>query len=95
MPSTLKVPMFSSESEEADWRFANRHLVEEELRSAMAEGRTSRGSLMRQATMADTSIQLDAEDVTKAQAAAVRKGISYQSYVKMLIHEALEKESAA
>jgi predicted DNA binding CopG/RHH family protein len=44
---------------------------------------------------AEALIQLDAEDASKARLAAGRRGMQYQAYVKMLIHEALEKELAA
>jgi len=50
---------------------------------------------MRRALEAESMIQLDSEDASKAHTLAARKGISYQSYVKMLVHEALEKETAA
>jgi predicted DNA binding CopG/RHH family protein len=94
MPSIIKIPTFANESEEAAWWFANCHLVEEDLQSAMTEGRTGRGNLMRKALAADTAIELDAEDLSKAQAVAARKGMPYQTYLKQLIHDALEKESA-
>jgi len=40
-------------------------------------------------------ILLDEEDAARALAAAQRRGMQYQAYVKKLVHEALEKESAA
>jgi predicted DNA binding CopG/RHH family protein len=95
MASSLKIPTFATEAEEADWWYDNRELVEQNLRTSMAEGRTGRGTMMRRALEADSAIQLDAEDVAKARAAANRKGMPYQAYVKMLLHEALEKEPAA
>jgi predicted DNA binding CopG/RHH family protein len=49
---------------------------------------------MRRALAAD-AILLDEEDAVRAFVAARRRGMQYQAFVKMLIHEALEKESAA
>ena len=92
MASSLKIPTFATEAEEADWWYDNRELVEQSLRTAITEGWTGSGTMMRRALEADSAIQLDAEDAAKARAAANRMGMPYQTYVKMLIHEALEKE---
>jgi predicted DNA binding CopG/RHH family protein len=94
MATSLEIPTFATEAEEADWWSEHREEVEANLREAIAEKRTGRGTLMRRALEAN-SVLLDAEDITKAHAVAARKGLSYQAYVKGLVHEALEKESAA
>jgi predicted DNA binding CopG/RHH family protein len=90
----IAVPKFANESEEAQWWFEHQDVLLEEFKKAAAEGRLGRGTAMRRA-MEASSIQLDVDDASKARAVAARKGISYQAYVKSLIHEALEKESAA
>jgi len=95
------VPKFESEDQEADWWFENRELLSQEFQKAAAEGRLGRGTVMRRMAEAqarkemDSSIQLDSADASKAHAVAARKGIPYQTYIKTLIHEALEKEPAA
>jgi hypothetical protein len=94
MATSLEIPKFATEAEEANWWFEHRAEVEANLRAAMAEGKTGRGTLMRRAMEAN-AVLLDADDVTKAHAVAARKGVSYQAYVKTLIHDALEKEPAA
>jgi predicted DNA binding CopG/RHH family protein len=91
----IAIPKFASEAEEAAWWFEHQDELLEEFKDASAEGRLGMGTAMRRALAADSTIQLDAEDVSRARAVAERKGMQYQAYVKMLIHEALEKESAA
>jgi hypothetical protein len=39
------------------------------------------------------TIRLRLDDLERARALAERKGIGYQTYMKMLLHEALERES--
>jgi predicted DNA binding CopG/RHH family protein len=39
-----------------------------------------------------TTIRLAPEDISRARTLAERRGLRYQTYLKMLIHEALERE---
>jgi hypothetical protein len=95
------VPKFENDDQEADWWYDNRELVSQEFQKAAAEGRLGKGTVMRRMAEAQarkdagTPIQLDSDDSSKAQAIAARKGIPYQSYIKTIIHEALEKETVA
>ncbi len=95
------VPKFENETQEADWWFDNRELLSQEFQKAAAEGRLGRGTLKRRMEEAQarkeaaTPIQLGSEDASKAQTLAARKGVPYQTYIKTLIHEALERETAA
>jgi predicted DNA binding CopG/RHH family protein len=38
-------------------------------------------------------LRLQANDIETARAIAAQKGIGYQTYVKMLLHEALRREA--
>jgi predicted DNA binding CopG/RHH family protein len=38
------------------------------------------------------SIGIDPEDIQRARSLAAKKGLRYQTYLKMLLHEALEHE---
>lgn len=99
----LKVPKFASESEEASWWFKNREKVSAEFRKAAKEGRLRRGGVRRlfaergipfpepPQPLPTTTIRLDPEDIAKAREQAARKGLRYQTYLKMIIHEALLK----
>jgi predicted DNA binding CopG/RHH family protein len=40
-----------------------------------------------------TTIRLDPEDISRARALAAKRGLCCQTYLKMLIHEALETEA--
>ena len=92
-------PKFSSEKEEADWWFNNPDYILQEFKRAKAEGRLGHGTAMRQ--MAErqaaksTTIRLDPTDLSLAKEQAEKKGLRYQTYLKMLIHEALRKEVKA
>ena len=43
---------------------------------------------------AETTVELDAEDIVKARAVAERRGVPYEAFVKMLVHQALEREGS-
>jgi predicted DNA binding CopG/RHH family protein len=38
------------------------------------------------------SIRIDPTDLSRARAQAERRGLRYQTYLKMVLHEALERE---
>ena len=52
-----------------------------------------RGRYVRPATR-HISIRLSSVDLDKAEKLAAAKGLPYQTYIKSLLHEALERESA-
>jgi predicted DNA binding CopG/RHH family protein len=95
MEERLIVPKFATEDEEAQWWFEHQDLMLSEFKRAAIEGRLGRGTLAKRGNTPTTTIRLDPADITKARAAAEKRGLKYQTYLKMLIHEALEKESAA
>lgn len=89
---------FRSESEEADWwaSAAGREYVKRESKAAQAEGRRPRGSsLVARPNKKSTQIALrlaDA-DIAEARKIAARKSIGYQTLLKMLVHEGLQREA--
>lgn len=96
----IVMPRFTSEREEADWWFNNPDFILQEFKRAKAEGRLGHGTVARR--MAEikpaaksTTIRLDPADLSLAKAQAEKKGLRYQTYLKMLIHEALGKEAHA
>ena len=93
MPETLiKKPKFSSESEEADWYPANPEYLSQQFEQARAEGRLVRGPVVdRSELTTPITLRISQGDLEKARTQAEKKGIGYQTYIKMLIHEALEK----
>jgi hypothetical protein len=100
--SDLKIPKFATEAEEAKWWFDNDDKIFEEFKKAAKEGRLGRGGIRRlfaergipfkePKPTPTTTIRLDPEDIAKARVQAAERGLRYQTYLKMIIHEALRK----
>ena len=100
--SDLKIPQFATEAEEAKWWYENQDLIFKEFQKAAKEGRLGRGGARRlfaekgipfpesKATpIPTTTIRLDQDDIAKARVQAAQRGLRYQTYLKMIIHEAL------
>lgn len=91
------LPKFASEAEEAQWWYEQRDQL-----SAKAEVAYARGELrLRQLATTDAdpdvpvtsiTVRLSEQDLARAQRFAAKQGIRYQTYVKMLLHEALDSE---
>ncbi len=92
MEPTLKVPEFKTEHEEANWWFENRQQLAEQFAQAAADGKLTRGTVARRGNTPTTTIRLAPEDIARARVQAERKGLKYQTYLKMLIHQALHQE---
>ncbi len=95
-PTRPVVPKFATEAEEAKWWYENRRMVEDEFRKAMKEGSIRRGTaerLVREARESrNITIRIPVVDIERARELAEKKGIGYQTYMKMLLHEALDRE---
>ncbi|HET9785297.1 MAG TPA: hypothetical protein VFP94_10125 [Terriglobales bacterium] len=91
----LATPAFRSEAEEAEWWDTQTAEVDDLIRRAEASGAVTHGEVARAATGAAkiTTIRLPEGTIAKARVLAARKGLRYQTYLKMLIHEAIERES--
>jgi predicted DNA binding CopG/RHH family protein len=95
MATKLEVPKFATDAEESEWWYAHRENVNEEIVRAFEDGRMRPSKLGQRGNTPTTTIRLDPSDITKARTVAAKRGLRYQTYLKMLIHEALEKESVA
>jgi predicted DNA binding CopG/RHH family protein len=90
----LIVPRFTSEAEDARWHDRHR----QELESAVAQ-RIREGSVLTiqevtaRARTQPVTLRLTIQDMDKARGLAAQKGIGYQTYIKMLLHEALRREA--
>jgi predicted DNA binding CopG/RHH family protein len=89
---TLKIPKFDTEADEANWAYENREGLATAFLQAAHEGRVRQGTLKQRGVTPATTIRLAPEDISRARALAARRGLRYQTYLKMLIHEALERE---
>jgi predicted DNA binding CopG/RHH family protein len=92
MNQTLKIPEFKTEGDEARWWAENQDQLAQQFERAAAEGRLKRGTVARRGNTPTTTIRLDPDDISKARALAEQRGLKYQTYLKMLIHEALQRE---
>jgi predicted DNA binding CopG/RHH family protein len=96
MSQKLDIPVFATEAEEADWWYDHRELVEDEFHAAFAEGRVKQGvPLPPSERMVQTTIRLDANDSKKAHAIAAKRGLQYETYLEMLVHQELEQTTEA
>jgi hypothetical protein len=104
--SDLKIPKFATEAEEAKWWFENDDKVFEEFKKAAQEGRLGRGGVRRlfaergilfkePKPTPTTTIRLDPDDIAKARVQAAERGLRYQTYLKMIIHEALRNAESS
>ena len=93
MPETRIVPDFKSEAEEAEWWDTHEDESIKAFDEAAKEGRLGRGTVARKAGLPTTTIRLDPVDIELARKLAEKRGLKYQTYLKMLIHEALTRES--
>ena len=85
------LPEFRSEAEEAKWWFENQGELDKEFARAAAEGRLGRGTAARVGGIPTTTIRLDPDDIALARHQASERGLKYQTYLKMLLHEALHR----
>ncbi len=89
IPKPIKIPKFRTTDEEADWwesREGKRAATEIMKRGIAA------GTARRHMPLKTVSMRMPVADLQAAQELAASKGLPYQTYIKMLLHEALRKE---
>ena len=88
-----QIPKFNSEAQEARWWDTQAGRIARDLEAAVGAGEdltAQPAALLRvAATAKNITIRLPLEDLEKARALARRRGLRYQTYVKMLLHQAL------
>ena len=92
MAQHLKTPEFKSEAEEASWWDNNPDLILKEFETAAKDGTLGRGTLVRRGQTPTTTIRLDPADIELAKSQAEQRGLKYQTYLKMIIHQALRQD---
>jgi predicted DNA binding CopG/RHH family protein len=83
------LPDFKSEAEEAKWWFDHQDALDKDFAQAAAEGRLHRRTEPRPSAIPTTTIRLAPSDIALARELAGKRGLKYQTYLKMLIHEGL------
>jgi predicted DNA binding CopG/RHH family protein len=95
-----KQPPFKTEAQESEWWEKNQNLIADRFEQAKAAGKLGNGTVARvarqRASQAGASptitIRLAEDDLTRARTFAAEKGLRYQTYLKMLLHQALNSE---
>jgi predicted DNA binding CopG/RHH family protein len=88
----LQTPEFKSGAEEARWYEKNQDALLAEFKDAAKDGTLRRGTLAKRCLTPTTTIRLDKGDIELARQQAEKRGLRYQTYLKMLIHQALREE---
>jgi hypothetical protein len=95
----IVMPKFVNEAQEADWWASRegREFVKEKSAGTRKKGGAPRGSglvgQLNKVASVQIALRLPETDVAKAQELATRKGIGYQTLLKMLVHEGLRREA--
>ena len=76
-----KQPPFKTEAQEAEWWAKNQNLIADRFERASQAGASP-----------TITIRLAEDDLTRARTFAAEKGLRYQTYLKMLLHQALNSE---
>jgi len=96
-----QIPKFRGESEEADWwaSAAGRAYVKQKSAQSKraSKGTRARGSslvaMLKKKSSVQIAIRLPEADLAQARKIAERKGIGYQTLLKMLVREGLVREA--
>ncbi len=91
------IPAFKSEADEAEWWYKNRGRLDKDLLEAAKKGELKRldtATLRARLTASKArvvSIRLPENDTALARQQAAQKGLSYQTCIKSLLHQALRE----
>jgi predicted DNA binding CopG/RHH family protein len=94
-----EMPRFKSESDEADWWASSAGRAYVKQRSAEVRSKGSKASAsslvakLSEKRSVQIAIRLPGADLERAREVADRKGIGYQTLLKMLVHEGLAREA--
>ena len=95
--TTIEMPHFKNEYEEANWWASPEGRAYVKQKSAGAKGTKVAGSSLVAALNKKTSVQiairLPEADLRQARRIADRKGIGYQTLLKMYVREGLQREA--
>ena len=91
---------FESETQEANWWAKNQELIAERFEQARATGKLGKDTVARVAreragqtgASPTITIRLPEADLARARTLAAEKGLRYETYLKMLLHQALKSE---
>jgi len=94
------IPTFQTEAQEADWWYKNRKKLDKDFAEEARGGNLkvlNRQALLKRIAGSKASkvvsIRLSVTDLELARLQAVQRGLPYQTYIKSLLHQALESEA--
>ena len=96
---SIVMPKFVNEAQEADWWASRegRAFVKQKAAGTPKKGGALRGSRvvgqLNKVRSVQIALRLPEPDIAKARELATRKGIGYQTLLKMLVHEGLRREA--
>ena len=94
---TLKPPRFRNENDEAKWWASAEGRAFLKRRSTAGGKKKPKGSSLvaglNRAASVQIALRLPAPDIAQAREIADRKGIGYQTLLKMLVREGLQREA--
>lgn len=88
----LNIPTFESKTDEARWFDSHRRELEDEMEMAIKQGRVTRRLPVREERPVAVTILLSRDDVDAARERAAEQGIQYQTYIRVLVHQALRQK---
>ncbi|MGH9405135.1 MAG: CopG family antitoxin [Terriglobia bacterium] len=90
MRQKIVIPEFASREEEAEWFDRHKREIEDELVRRIDAGdvKVLRRSRER---LSPVTIRMNPEDLRTAREQADRKGVPYQTYIRMLLRESLRR----
>jgi predicted DNA binding CopG/RHH family protein len=96
----MVIPRFGSTSAEALWFDKNRKRLEADMTRRLAAGDTvtlvealAQSAAKENAKLKPVTIRMQPDDLEIARRLAAAKGLPYQTYIKVLLREALRRES--
>jgi len=95
--SDEKLPRFDNEAEEAEWwakqqDFISDKFDEARIKQKLGSGTVAKLAQERSGASPTVTIRLPQTDLVRARAQAAERGLRYQTYLKMLLHQALNAE---
>ena len=96
-----EIPRFESETQEAEWWYRQRDRTARWMEEAVAAGETTtlpkvlERSRTRALPRPAVSMRIDPLDVARARALAARRGLPYETYLRKLLRQALDREEKA
>jgi len=95
----IVMPKFVNDAQEADWWASRegREFLKQKTAGTGNKAGASRGSRLvgrlNKVSSVQIALRLPEPDVAQARELASRKGIGYQTLIKMLVHEGLRREA--